>query len=231
MAEFGIPDEPGFRGAPVLGPLASSVAGFTQGLERGLQSRQQKKAALAKQRAQESVARTRAGASVARRLDSDLGDLTRGDTDRVKELDRQRKALQARLDDKLSSLTDDEKQTIRFDMNLIDDETNSLRSSISAITKVGISARGLTTKQQQTILTNLLEVGLPRQFDNFELFIKMKKDFLGQFDPAVAQRLDALLEAERKRGNIRIDRDILGPGPVVLDEKDLNTVKGFFDNG
>lgn len=220
MAEFGVPDQPGFRGAPVLGPLAASVAGFTQGLERGLQSRADKKAALAKQQAEERVAKSRASASASSKLFTDLRNLTKGDVDRVKELARQRAALKKQLGDPLGNLTDDQKTKIQFDINVLDDEDKSLRQSGTSFSRLEVGVRGLSPAQQRTFQQNFLRTTSLRNFFDFEEWAQFKKDFIAPFDPKVGKALGEALEAERERGTIKIDADILGPGEIVFDAED-----------
>lgn len=227
MAEFGLPDQPGFRGAPVLGPLAASVAGLTQGLERGLQSRQAKKAALAKQQAEERVARTRAGASFAKRITADFRDLTKSDTEKVKDISRQKIALKKRRGDPLSNLTDEQKQKIDFDLNLLSDEEDTLRESLSSFSRLEIVVRSLPPNQQAIFQQNLLNTSEFRDFEEFDDFLKFKKQFTEKFDPQLAQALGEALEAERERGTIRIRRDILGPGEIVLDKEDEDFLDGL----
>lgn len=233
MAEFGIPDEPGFRGAPVLGPLAASVAGFTQGLERGLQSRESKKAALAKQQAQERVAKARASASASTKLFTDLRNLTKGDTDRVREISRQTAALKKQLGDVLSNLTDEQKAKIQFDINVLQDEDKFLRKSGTSFSRLEVGVRGLSTNQQRTFQQNFLRTTEKRNFVTFDEWAQFKKDFTAPFDPKVAAALGEALEAERERGTIKIDADILGPGEIVFDEEDKidEFVEGLFSNG
>ncbi len=229
MAEFGIPDQPGFRGAPVLGPLAASVAGLTQGLERGLESRAAQKAALAKQRAQEKAAKIKAGASLAKRLSADFGDLTKGDTEKVKDISRQKTALEKRFGDPLSNLTDEQKQKMRFDINLLSDEEDALRESLSSFSRLEVVVRSLPPAQQAIVQQNFVRATEFRDFVEFEDFLKFKKQFTAPFDSKVGQALGEFLEAERERGTIRVRRDILGPAEIVLDKEDESFLDGILE--
>lgn len=229
MAEFGIPDEPGFRGTPVLGPLAASVAGFTQGIQRGLQSRQEKKGALAKQRAEEKVAKLRAGATASSKFKSGFGNLTKGEKDKVKDSANRLAALKKELGNVLSNLTDDQKTRIQFDINVLTDEITTSRTSISSFARAETMASGLTPSQQTTINENFLNVTQFRDFDDFPAFVKFKKEFIAQFDPQVGQVLGELLEAERERKTIILRTDILGPGEIIFDKEDEDFLDGLFE--
>lgn len=229
MAEFGIPDEPGFRGTPVLGPLAASVAGFTQGLERGLQSREQKKAALAKQQAQEKAARIKAGAVLGRSLTDDFGDLTKPTSVRVLDLSRQEAVLKKTLASPLSNLTDEQKQKMQFDINLLSDEQSSLRTSLASFRRLEIVVGALNPQQQTIFKQNLLSITENRDFFDFDEFTNFKKQLDSKFEPKVAQALGEALEAERERGTITIRSDILGPGAAVLDPSDEPFLQSLFE--
>ncbi len=228
MAEFGIPDEPGFRGAPVLGPLASSVAGFTQGLERGLESRARKKAVFAKQQADEKAANIKAGRAAASQIRTDFGDLNKTTTDRIRELDRQRAVLIKRRDDPLVNLDEDQKSLVQSEISVIDAERGGLLESSDALSRAEIAAKVLPPHQQRAVSFAMLDATRPRDFKNFAAFEKFKKDFTANFGPAAGKTLGEVLEGERAKGTIRIIADILGPPEKDLTPDDESFLQGAF---
>ncbi len=227
MAEFGIPDEPGFRGAPTLGPLASSVAGFTQGLQRGLQSRQEKKAALAKQQAEEKVARTRAQGAAGRRLDLDFEGINETTDERSKNLGRELSDLRDNISDPLLA---ESKESNQAELARKTEQLKTLQGSSDAVRKAQATAKALPPQLRIQVSENILEFTRFKLWNKFEDMEKFIETRTRGMDPRVKNILTELGFASLDRGDWQIIGDQAPPGEIELSPADVQWVDNFFED-
>lgn len=164
---FQLPDEPGFRGAPTLTPLAAAVSGFTTGLERGLTRKGQRRQTAAERASRERIAGARAARGVSKDLTEGLSDITKIRQEEVRALRRDLAAKQKQFADPLFV---GEKGPIQSDISSIQSQIEGISKGITDIFKVTPGIRLLPPGDQAIILGNLglFTTGTFRSFADFE---------------------------------------------------------------
>ena len=133
MAEFTLPTGPGFRGQPVLNPLAQGVGGFVQGIREGLGIRRGKKEALADRRSKERIAAQRLGRETSSNLFRTIGDTAKSAEATLSGLRGEQKTIERNLGS--ISFTGDREEEGRK-ITAIQSEINRISKGASAIRAV-----------------------------------------------------------------------------------------------